>query len=194
MAAIELQLDNQLELVETLVAPGKQNDHYGRDVNPLRKIPALATADGSVLFDSTVICEYLNDLHGKHRLVPQEISERYAVQTNHALANGIMEAAVLIRYETFLRPEPLRWTVWVEEQWEKINNGLAWLENNIGKSQKIEHLTIDQIALACALGYLDFRNADYDWRDRFAGLANWHSKIAERPSYQSTAPSVPRSG
>jgi glutathione S-transferase len=188
MAAMELQLDKQLELVETQVAPGKQNDHYGSNVNPLRKIPALETTDGSVLFDSAVICEYLNDLHGKHQLIPQEISRRYAVQADHALADGIMEAAVLIRYETFLRPEPLRWVVWVDEQWEKINNGLGWFERKISKGEPGEHFTIDQIALACALGYLDFRNADYSWRDRFAGLANWHSAIAERTSYQITAP------
>lgn len=188
MAAIEAGLGEQIELTETLVAPGRENEHYENSVNPLRKIPALELEDGSILFDSMVISEYLNEAADNSPLVPVDPAKRWKVLTGHSLANGIMEATVLIRYETFLRPEQYQWDVWIDEQWKKVSNGLNWFEQGMDTSTHDSPLTIDQIALACALGYLDFRNSDYAWRQSFSALARWHAVISQREAYKSTAP------
>lgn len=185
MAALELGLMDRISLVATHVTPGRENDDYAEQVNPLRKIPALETDDGMVLYDSTVICEYLNHLEGSHKLIPEHGAERWRVLTAQTLANGIMEAGVLLRYETFLRPEERRWSVWVDEQWEKISNALAWFDKHSNDST----MTIDKIALACALGYLDFRFDYYMWRERYADLCSWHETVAKTSAYLDTQPS-----
>ena len=107
MSAIELGLADDIELVDTHVIPGKENADYAKRVNPLRKIPVLETDDGAIILDSSVICEYLNDLEGGNRLIPADGPKRWQVQTGHAIANGIMDAAVINRYETHMRPEEL---------------------------------------------------------------------------------------
>lgn len=185
IAMKELDLYDQAELIETPVVPGKENTEYADSVNPLRKIPALELADGSVLVDSVVICEYLNELDGANRLIPADINNRQSVRTGHSIANGVMDAAVLIRYETFLRPEPNRWQVWIDEQHTKIDNALAWFnERQLGNLK-----TIEDISVACALGYVDFRMGDYLWRDKYKNLAQWHKSIIDMPSYKETMPS-----
>ncbi len=184
MSAIELGLVKQIELVSTHVSPGKENATYTDGINPLGKIPALEIDDGSIILDSSVICEYLNHLEGNNTLIPERGPERWRVQTGHAIANGIMDAAVSNRYETFMRPEEYRWDLWVNEQWAKINQALQWFENQ--KSDSME--TIDQISLACALGYLDFRFADFAWRERYAHLSLWHQRMSETTAYRETAP------
>ena len=170
MAAIELKLTEQIEFIDTHVAPGKENAEYASRVNPLRKIPALETDDGSIIVDSSVICEYLDYVAGNHRLFPAQEARRWQVQTAHSVANGILDAAVLLRYETFLRPESYRWDLWINEQWEKISNGLAWFESRSYPTLDTP-ATIDHIALACVLGYLDFRFQDYPWREQCNHLA-----------------------
>jgi len=184
IAALELGLDDAITKIEAMVAPGKTDAKFGLEVNPLRKIPALELDDGTVLVDSTLICEYLDALHGQHQLVPANGPERWQVLNGQAVANGIMEAAVSVRYETFLRPEAQRWATWSDEQWVKIDNGLAWFE----KKPPGELQRIDSIALACALGYLDFRSPERPWRDACPKLAAWHQVVAEHPSYVSTSP------
>ncbi len=186
MAAIELDLDKQMELVETPVAPGKSNTDYASTVNPLRKIPALVLSDGTVLFDSTVICEYLDGLDGQDRLFPSAGPARWQTLTEHALANGLLDASVSVRYETFLRPESYQWPIWIDDQWEKIGNGLAWFDERWNADD--ERMTISHIALACALGYLDFRSSDYAWREKYQALAAWHEHVAQRASYSATLP------
>ena len=104
MAAIELGLGERLELVDTHVAPGKANADYAASVNPLRKVPALTLPDGTTLLDSTLICLYLDDLAEGPGLIPGD-ERRWQVLNAHAVATGMTEAAVALRYETFLRPE-----------------------------------------------------------------------------------------
>ena len=94
MAMMELNFYDQVELVETPVLPGKENADYANRVNPLRKIPALELDDGAVIVDSTVICEYLNELDGSDRLIPSDINARHRVRTGHSIANGAMDSAV----------------------------------------------------------------------------------------------------
>jgi hypothetical protein len=111
-AAIELGLAERLELEYVEVVPGQPNTAFGASRNPLRKIPALVTDAGETIFDSTVICEYLDALAGGGFLIPKDPMHRWRVLTSHALAQGMCESIILIRYETWLRPEALRWHAW----------------------------------------------------------------------------------
>jgi glutathione S-transferase len=188
VAAIELGLDDAVELVFTKVAPGSPNEAYARNYNPLRKIPALELEDSTVLYDSTVICEYL-DARAGGGIIPGAGDDRWRVLTRHALAQGMCDAAILLRYETWLRPEELCWPTWVEEQWGKIWNGLEWFEANPETSEGPMNLA--GIALGCILGYLDFRFADTAWRTRCPRLDGWFAGISRRDSFTATDPALP---
>jgi glutathione S-transferase len=155
--------------------------------NPLGKIPCLELDDGSALYDSRVICEYLDGLHAGPKLFPAEAPARFEALRLQALADGILDAAVGVRYETFLRPEPLRWPDWIAAQKLKVTRALDRLEQECeGFAGRID---IGTLAIACALGYLDFRFADDRWRDGRPRLAGWEAKIAQRPSLAATRPS-----
>ncbi|KXG80664.1 glutathione S-transferase [Pseudomonas mosselii] len=155
--------------------------------NPIGKIPALRLDDGSVLHDSRVICEYLDSQHVGLPLIPREGSARWRRLTLASQADALMDAAVATRYETFLRPVDKQWDGWVQAQGEKIRRSLASLER--------EHLAeiasgfdIAAIGAACALGYLDLRQPEFDWRGLYPGLAAWYAEVAKRPSMVATAP------
>ena len=186
VSAAELGLDGRIELVETHVAPTRPNRDYAEQANPLRKVPALVADDGAVLHDSGVICLYLDALAGGGRLVPADGPERWRVLTGHALASGMTEAAVLLRYETAVRPEEYRWQAWADDQWDRIRAGLAWYEAR--PDALAPPLELAQIALGCLLGYLDFRFADRGWRDSCPGLAAWFAELGQRPSFATTRP------
>lgn len=188
MAAVELGQDDKIELVPTLVAPGKANTEYANRFNPLRRIPSLTIQDGSTIIDSQIICEYLDSLDGRGQLVPKGGARRWKVLSDYAIANGMIELSVLLRYETALRPESHQWQEWIDDHWEKIGNGLQWFDKLITADEDIFELS--HITLACQLGYLDFRFESYGWREKFPNLAAWHAVIAKRPSYSETEPSV----
>src|SRR5262249_46218492 len=160
--------------------PGRPNADYAQSCNPLRKIPALVTDSGQTIFDSTVICEYLNALAGGDVLIPRDESRRWRVLTNHALAQGMCESVILIRYETWLRPEAARWTVWVDDHWDKINAGLDWFERNY--SELSEPINLAHLALGSLLGYVDFRWPDHGWREQFPRVSAWFAHLQQRPS------------
>jgi len=185
-AAIELGLDQRIQLEYAEVVPGRPNWDYGQNRNPLRKIPALITDDGETIFDSTVICEYLDALAGGGILIPRDQSRRWRVLTNHALAQGMCDSVILIRYETWLRPEPARWSVWVDDQWDKINSGLGWFERNSGELR--EPINLAHLALGSLLGYADFRWPEFGWRPRFPSVAAWFAQLELRPSFAKTKP------
>lgn len=186
VAAIELGLGDEIELVLQAVAPAKENADYAANVNPLRKIPALLLDDGRVLYDSTVICEYLDDLAGGGQIIPAPGPDRWDVLTRHALAQGMMEAAVLVRYETWLRPEERRWPDYVDDQWDRIESGLDWFETNA--RELVGPVNITHVTLGCLLGYLDFRWPDTGWRDGRSRLTNWSNWFARRDSCKQTEP------
>ncbi|BCX17235.1 MAG: hypothetical protein KatS3mg117_0917 [Geminicoccaceae bacterium] len=154
--------------------------------NPLGKIPCLELDDGSVLYDSRVICEYLDGLHDGPRLFPAKGAARFEALRLQALADGMLDTAVGLRYETFLRPEPLRWTDWIAAQKAKIERALDRLEQECPRFG--ERIDIGTLAVACALGYLDFRFAEDRWRDGRPELAAWYARVAERPSLLATRP------
>lgn len=154
-------------------------------LNPLGKIPALELDDGTAIYDSRVICRYLDDRR-RAGLYPSG-SGLWRVLTLEATADGILEAALLMVYEGRLRPEELRFAPWVEGQWSKIARALDTLE-----ARWIDHLSgpldMGQIALACALSYLDFRHGARDWRAGHPGLAAWQAAMAARNSMMATVP------
>jgi glutathione S-transferase len=185
-AAIELGLDHRLELEYAEVVPGRRNSAFAESRNPLRKIPALVTDDGETIFDSTVICEYLDELAGGGVLLPREPSRRWRVLTNHALAQGMCDSVILIRYETWLRPAQARWPVWIDDQWDKINSGLAWFDGNPGELR--EPINLAHLALGSVLGYIDFRWQDQGWRTRYPNIDAWFARLELRPSFARTKP------
>ncbi|HEX6012213.1 MAG TPA: glutathione S-transferase [Geminicoccaceae bacterium] len=155
--------------------------------NPLGKIPCLVLDDGTSLFDSRVICEYLDTLHaGPRRMFPAGGEPRWAALRLQALADGILDAALLARYETFLRPEPRRWPAWIDGQLDKVTRGLDRLE--LEADRLTDAADIGAIAVGCALGYLDFRFPDLGWRERRPRLAGWFEGFAARRSMQETRP------
>lgn len=155
------------------------------DRNPLGKIPALERPDGPTLYDSRVITRYLDDLLTA-RLYPAA-PRLWDTLTIEATGDGIAEAAVLMRYEMHVRPEASRSPAWAEAQWQKIARALSALEK-----RWMSHLSgpvdMGQIAVGAALGYLDLRHAERDWRSDHPALAIWYATFAARPAMQATAP------
>jgi glutathione S-transferase len=183
--AIEAGLYDRLELHNVQTSPVGADLGLVAD-NPLGKIPCLVLEDGGVLYDSRVICEYLDTLHGQQRLFPAEGPARWTALRRQALGDGIAEAAVLTRYETFLRPEEQRWPAWIDGQLDKVKRGLDRLESEAGALG--ERIDIGTIAIGCALGYLDFRYGTLGWRATRPGLAAWFEQFAARESMLRTLP------
>ena len=152
-------------------------------LNPLGVVPTLVH-DGKPVIESSIICEYLDDLHVGPRMFPASGESRWTALRRQALSDGIMDAAVSTRYETFLRPEPYRWTDWVDGQMGKVRRGLDALE----KESPGDTLDIGTIAIGCALGYLDLRFPHEGWRDSRPVLAAWFEKVSARPSMTRTVP------
>ena len=183
IAAATLGLSDNIEIEPA--DNGNPEDSLRRE-NPLGKIPVLLLEDGRALYDSRVIVEYLESL-GEGRLVPPATDPaRWATLRRQALADGLLDAALLARYETFLRPEPLRWSDWVAGQMLKIDRALDVLES---EAEAIEAgAPLGQIATASALGYLDFRFPHHDWRGARPRLAAFYSRYALRADMAATDP------
>jgi len=155
-----------------------------RKENPLGKIPTLVLDDGGHLYDSLVICEYLDSLAGG-KLFPQG-DARWPALTLHALGNGMLDASILQVYEKRFRPEETRDQGWVTYQNEKVQRGLSWLEANT--PQTGAQPNIGDITLACVLGYLDFR-FEGAWRGGHPNLVAWLERFANAtPAFEKTTP------
>jgi glutathione S-transferase len=157
--------------------------------NPLSKIPALRLANGTVIHDSRVILDYLDHQHVGNPLIPREGAARWRRLTLASMADGIMDAAVMIRYETALRPVEKHWDEWLDAQRDKIRRALATLESE-AIAELASHFDVASISVACALGYLDLRHADLEWRENNPQLAAWFSEVSLRPSMVETVPRV----
>jgi glutathione S-transferase len=184
VAATELGLRDRIELVPAAAHPVNRDANVVAR-NPLGKIPTLITDEGLVLYDSRVICEYLNSL-GDGSLIPRNATERLRMLTQQSLADGVMDAGVLTRYETFARPEALRWNDWVTGQLAKVNSGLDALEGEAADFG--DRVDLGTIAFACALGYLDFRFGSLGWRDARPNTAAWFEWFHGRDSMVATRP------
>ena len=185
IAAIELGLIDKIEFVTTTVAPATENEDYARKVNPLRKIPALILDDGTVIADSSVIVEYLDELGG-HKLIPASGTRKWQARTDHSIIQGMLDALLLCRYEKLLRPEQLRWPEWIDDQFKRAWDGLARFEAH--PDVLTRPLDMVQIGIVCVLGYLDFRFPDCGWRKTFPKLNAFHEKMMQQESVKTTLP------
>ena len=186
ICAIELGLIDKIELVPTTAAPGKFNEDYSRNVSPLRKLPALILDDGSTIVDSYVIAEYFDELAGGGKLIPASGPNKWQVKTEHSITQGMLDAMLLVRYETFLRPEELRWQTWIDDQWERAWQGLRRFETH--GDILTRPLDVAQIGLVCVLGYADFRFPDCGWHKAFPKLDAFHTKMMQRESVKISVP------
>ena len=156
--------------------------------NPLSMVPTLVLADGTTLFDSRVICEYLDAQHGGDRMIPSQGEERWRVLRDQALADGILDAAVLLFVERNKRPEAMRWDWWLQLKSNAIERSLDALQRDVDKLAG--RIDLGTIALAVALSYLDLRGAVGEWRDGRPRLAEWHAGFSARTSMRATQPPI----
>jgi glutathione S-transferase len=181
----EKRIDCQLDL-EDVWSP----DTRIRAANPLGKVPCLIMEDGGAVFDSRVIVEYLDTLTPLAKLIPNNGRERVEVRTWEALADGVLDAAILVRLEQTQRPREQQSDKWITRQMDKIHAGLEAMSRGLAEKPWCngQGYTLADIAVGCALAYLDFRFAQIDWRSQYQNLARLHEKLAARPSFIDTAP------
>jgi glutathione S-transferase len=154
--------------------------------NPLSMVPTLVTDEGESLYDSPVICDYLDHCHSGLPMIPASGSSRWRVLREQALADGILDCAIEIFMEERKRPGELRWGWWVDLKRRAITRALDRLES---ESAELEgRVDLGVISVACALGYLDLRGAAGDWRQGRPSLAAWYADFAQRPSMLLSAP------
>lgn len=180
-----LKLTDRVTLEDVVVTPTSPGDQVPAK-NPLGKIPALEREGGPTIYDSRVICNYLNDL-ASGNLYPDP-PRLWETLTLEATADGIMDAAVLMVYEGRVRPEEKQYDDWVEAQWAKVERSVDALEAR-WMSHLAGPLDISHIATGCALGYLDFRHPGRDWRGTRPQLAKWFEVFGASPQMQDTQPS-----
>ena len=182
----EKKLDYQLDL----------EDVWGNDKmlksNPLGKVPCLVLPGGEAIFDSRVIVEYLDTRSPVSRLIPEGTRERVEVRTWEALADGILDAAILARLEQTWpgRTAEQRSPAWTDRQLSRVHASLAAISKGVGEKPWCSgiHLSLADIAVGCALGYLDFRFPDIAWREAHPNLAKLSEKLNARASFTDTAP------
>jgi glutathione S-transferase len=185
IAAIELGLIDNIEFMPLTVVPGQSNDEYSK-IHPLKKLPALITDSGEVIADSYVIVEYLDEMAGGGKLIPASGPARWKIKSDHSLTQGMLDSMLLCRYENAVRPPEFRWKAWSDDHWNRAWNGMARFEQQADMLSR--PLDISQIALACVLGYADFRFADCGWRKAYPKLDAFNQKMLERPSVKISVP------
>lgn len=166
------------------VATNPHEDEYLRDDNPLCRVPTLLLQDGEALFDSPVICEYLDSLHGGIRLIPPTGPARWQALRFQAVGDGLLDANVSRRNE-LLRPLGEQSRSWIDRQCKAVVAACRWLEERVDRLED-SHLTIGHIAVACALGYFAVRFPEDPWARDCPALADWHARFEQRPAMQAT--------
>ncbi|MBC7803689.1 MAG: glutathione S-transferase N-terminal domain-containing protein [Candidatus Parcubacteria bacterium] len=159
-------------------------------LNPLGKVPTLLLDDGTALFDSRVIVEFLDSVSPIARLIPDDNRERVAVRRWEALADGSLDAGLLVRYEA-LRPKKEQSRAWTDKQAGKLKRGLAMIAADLADKAwcRGERYTLADISVGCCLGWVDYRKpAGVDWRSEYANLARYYDKLMERAAFADTAP------
>ncbi len=158
--------------------------------NPLGKVPCLILEDGTAMFDSRVIVEYLDTLTPVGKLLPPPGRDRAGVKCWEALADGVCDAAVLVRLEKTQRPEALQSQSWIDRQTLKINAGIKAMSIGLAETAFCagNQYTLADVAVCCTLGWLTFRFPDIDWRTDYPNLARLADKVGERASFRDTLP------
>ncbi len=178
---IECQLD-----IEDVWSPESKI----QESNPLGKVPCLIMEDGGAVFDSRVIVEYLDTMTPVAKLIPQAGRERVEVRTWEALADGLLDASILARLEQTQRPPEQQSQKWIGRQMGKVDASLEAMANGLENKNWCHNnaYSLADIAVGCALGYLDLRFAQIDWRGRYPSLEKLYTKLAARQSFIDTAP------
>ena len=184
----EKKIDCDMELVDVAPVDNPVNRH-----NPLGKIPTLLLDDGTALYDSRVIVEFLDGKSPISRLIPDDLRDRVAVRRLEALADGVLDAGLLVRYES-LRAENERSQAWTDKQLARMKRGMAQMASEVAERPWChgERYSLADIALGCCLGWLDFRKpGGVDWLAEYPGLAKHYQKLKARPAFADTAPQLP---
>lgn len=189
VVAHEGGIAHKLQLIETSVSMSEANPLVQRS-NPLSKIPTLLLEDGSTLYDSRSICEYLDSLHQRTKLFP-EAPARWDALRRHSLGDGLMDTLILWRQER-LKPQDRQTPAWLETYACKVDVTLQQLDAEAAALRE-RAFDIGHVALGCALGYIDFRFADLGWRNHAPRLAAWHATFEARASAIATHPNPPSS-
>jgi glutathione S-transferase len=181
----EKKLDYQFELENVWAS-----ETTIQKLNPLGTVPSLIMEDGTVLIDSRVMVEYLDTLTPVCKLLPPNGRERADIKCWEALADGVLDAGVLVRLERTLRPPEQQSADWIARQLRKVELGLASMSDKLGDQPYCAgiHYSLADVAVGCALGWLSFRFPEIAWRDTHPNLARLHDKLAERPSFKDTVP------
>ena len=185
VSAIELGLESRIERLPAATSPVAPDENVAR-ANPAGKVPTMLLPDGTALFDSVVICEYLDSLAARPRLFPPAGPERFRTLREHALGDAITDAALLARYESAMRPAEFRWQAWLDGQLRKVATGIDVIE--VECATYGERFDIGTLTIACALGYVDFRFPDLQWRNARPNAARWFERLSGRPSLRDTVP------
>lgn len=181
----EKKIDYALQL-EDPGAPASTLSEF----NPLGKVPCLIMEDGKTLYDSSVIAEYLDTITPVGKLLPPGGRARADVKCWEALADGVMDAAILARLEETKRPKDQQSTAWIQHQLGKVHSGLKAMSQQLGEKNWCHDNTysLADIAVGCALGWLSFRFGGMNWRSEYDNLASLYDRLSERPSFQDTIP------
>jgi len=182
--AMECGLADNIEWVKT--NPWQAEESLTTE-NPLSKIPTLVTDDNVVIYDSAVICEYLDTLHNGRKLIPKLSDARWSVLRLQALADGLLDAGIL-RFMEGKRVQAQQSADWDAMQKNSIERGLDELERNMTDWSQVP-INLGIISVGCLLGWLDFRLSSEDWRVTRPGLAQWFEVYSKRYSMQQTIPS-----
>lgn len=185
----EKKIECEIQPVDVQPVENPVNAH-----NPLGKIPTLILDDGSALYDSRVIVEFLDGKSPIGRLIPEDLRERVAVRRWEALADGVLDAGLLVRYES-LRDATERSNAWTDKQLARIRRGMAEMAGGLGERAWChgERYSLADIAVGCCIGWLGFRKpGDVDWHAEYPSLAKHYEKLMARPAFAETVPQVPR--
>lgn len=175
-----------IQLLDSAAHPVRRDPRIAAH-NPLAKVPTLILQDGQVLYDSRVICEYLASQAAAASIFPASGAARWTALSRQALGDGLLDAALLARYELTARPPEFQWPTWREALLTKVMACLAAIEA-IASGLNPDQPTIGEITIGCALGYLDFRFPELDWRASCGIAARWNEAFQKLPAMQATQP------
>jgi glutathione S-transferase len=185
----EKKIECELEVADVNPVDNPVNPH-----NPLGKVPTLILDDGTAIYDSRVIVEFLDGKSPISRLIPEDLRDRIAVRRWEALADGVLDAGLLVRYES-VRDKKEQSKAWTDKQLARMHRAMAQIASDLGDRSWChgERYSLADIALGCCLGWLDFRKpGGVDWFAQYGGLAKQYAKLMERPAFADTVPPAPK--
>jgi len=181
----EKKIECEMQIVDVVPADNPVNAH-----NPLGKIPTLILDDGTALYDSRVIVEFLDSVSPISRLIPEPTRDRVAVRRWEALADGVLDAGLLVRYES-IRDKKEQSKGWTDKQLARMKRGMEQISKELGERAycHADRYSLADIAVACCMGWLDFRKpGGVDWRKDYPAVARHYDKMMERPVFADTIP------